>query len=160
MSQDKEQAAIDEAALLEDELPPEGVEQIMSDATIKRAAALGAAGATKYAISKALKISNYYAAKIMRDDRYKQLVEEIGNDAVVGAKAHIRKEMARLSKKAVAAIEANLDKKNLQAAITVLRSMGVETAKDEGDKQQGFTLVLAGQKPEPQTVVVKKAEEE
>lgn len=146
--------------ILEEDLPPVGPEETMSEAIIKRAAALGASGATKYAIAKSLKISNYYAGKIMRDELYKKFVEEIGNDAVANAKASTKADMARLARKAVTAIEKNLDKHNLQAAITVLRSLGLETAKDGDEKQGGFTLVLAGQKPEPQTVVVKREGDE
>lgn len=144
---------------LADELPPEGPEEVMSEATIKRAAALGASGATKYAIAKALNISAYYAGKIMRDEQYKKLVEEIGDDAVANAKAKTRADLARLARKAVTAIEKNLDKHNLNAAITVLRSLGLETAKDGDGEKNSFTLVLAGQKPEPQTIVVKQKEE-
>jgi Asp-tRNA(Asn)/Glu-tRNA(Gln) amidotransferase B subunit len=143
----------------DDEVPPPGVEEIMTDAFIKKAAALAASGVTaKQTLAKQLKVSTYFAGKIMRDERFKQLVEEIADDAVANAKAVTRNDLARLSKKAVLALEKNLDKHNLQAAIVVLRSLGLETGtKDEG-KAGGFTLVLAGQNtPQPaKTVVVKE----
>jgi hypothetical protein len=135
-------------------------DEIMSEATIKRAAALAAAGASKYKVQKELGISQYYTNKIWRDDLFKKLLEEIGNDAVAASKSQLKGQLAKLSTLAIKALEVNLKKFNLQAAVTVLRSMGVETAKDGDEKQQGFTLVLAGQKQEPKTVVVQKNEDE
>jgi|SRR6185437_7461497 len=139
-----------------DEVQPEGPDEVMSEATIKRAAALGASGATKYAIAKSLNISNYYAGKIMRDELYKRIVAEIGDDAIDNAKAKTRADLARLAKKAVTAIEKQLDKYNLNAAITVLRSLGLETANKDEEGKGSIQIVLAGQTPEPKPAIVVK----
>lgn len=118
----------------------------MSETTIKRAAALAAGGASKYKVAKGLNLSHYFVAKIWRDELFKKLVAEIGDDAVAASKATMRNELSKLSGLAIKAIEHQLKKHNLNAAITVLRSVGVETApKDDGADKGGFTLVLAGQ---------------
>lgn len=140
--------------------PPLSPEEVMSEATIKRAAALAAAGGTKYKVMKELGISQYYTNKIWRDERFKLLLEEIGNDAVAASKSQLKSELAKLSGLAIKALTANLKKDNLQAAIVVLRSMGVETTKEGEDKGKGFTLVLAGQKQEPQTIEVVSKDED
>lgn len=148
--------------IAEQPLPEETVEDIMSDAMIKRAAAYAAAGVTaRQTMAKKLGVSNYFAAKIMRDDRFKQLVEEIGNDAVAVSKAQLKNEVAKLAPLAVKALTANLKRDNLQAAITVLRAMGVETAaKDDGADKGGLTLILAGQKPAEQKATIQVVKED
>lgn len=137
------------------------IEEAMSEATIKQAAAMAASGATKYKVQKLLRLSQYQVSRIWKDEQFKKLLADIGDEAVLNAKATTKADLARLAKKAVMALEANLDKKNLQAAIVVLRSLGLETSKDDDNKEGGFTLVLAGQKAEPQTVrVVREGEDE
>jgi len=152
-----------EQAPAPDEAPPLTTEEIMSEATIKKAAALAASGVTAVqTLAKKLGISNHFVRKIQADDRFKQLVEEIGNEAVSVSKAALKNEIGKLAPLAVKAIKANLEKNNLQAAITVLRAMGVETAEKDSGEKGGIQIILAGQKPEPKkpdVVVVREDKE-
>ena len=141
----------EEQALVAD---PTDTDAPMSEATIKKAAALAVNGATKYKVQKALGISQYFVNKIWKDELFKKLLTELGDDAVAASKATLRNEIAKLSGLAIAAIEHQLKKHNLQAAITVLRATGVETAQKDDEKDKGgFTLVLAGQNGQPDKTV-------
>lgn len=144
---------------LEDEAAPE-VEQALSDTMIKKAAALAAAGAKKTAVAKQLKLSGYYVTKIWKTELFKKTAEEIGDNAVFEAKIVTRRELSLLARKAVIAIEKNLDKHSLAAAQVVLRSIGLENPEEKAADAGGFTLVLAGQQPAPKTIEVKREGDE
>ena len=135
-------------------------EEKLNETVIKKAAAMAAAGVTKAEIGRQLGLSQYWRTKLYKDELFKKTVAEIGEDAVSSAKAFTRGELSRLAKKAVTAIEKNLDKHSLEAAKTVLRALGLEQAKEDDNKQGGFTLVLANQKQPQPAIVVKKENDE
>lgn len=147
---------------MDDTLLPEAEDSsVITEARLKKAAALAVAGANKGEIRKSLGLSAYGINKLYKDDRFNQMVTELGEDALVAAKAVTRVQISKLAAKAIKALEANLDRNNMAAVTTVLRSMGIEDGKDQDNKQGGFTLVLANQKPEPKTInVVNEGEEE
>lgn len=142
-----------------EETPPE-VDVVINETVVKRAAALAALGATRYRVAKELKISHYYVRKIWKDELFLKTIQEIGDAAVTSAKATTKKELAKLAPKAVNTIEKNLDRHNLEAARIILRSLGLEQEKPGEQKEGGLTLILAGQKPEPQKATVQVVREE
>lgn len=136
--------------------PEEENSSVITESRLKKAASLAVAGANKGEIRKALGLSAYGINKLYKDDRFNQMVTELGEDALVAAKAVTRVQISKLAAKAIRALEANLDRNSMAAVTTVLRSMGIEDGKDQDNKQGGFTLVLANQpKPDPTTIVVK-----
>ena len=64
-----------------------------------------------------------------------------------------------MQNKAMVALEKNLDKHSLEAVKVYLRAIGMEHEPEANKDAGGFTLVLANQKPDPQTVQVVKEDE-
>jgi hypothetical protein len=158
--ENQEELTEEERAIVEGD--PDSADETALAATVKRAAALAASGATKYKVMTSLKLTQYAVNKLWKDERFKQIVAEIGEDAVSASKAITRNQMAKLSSLAMKAIEFQLKKNNLMAAVTVLRAIGVETEKDKGGESGGFSLVLATAQPDKKTTieVVDKTKEE
>jgi hypothetical protein len=127
---------------------------------IKRAAALAAAGASKTKLRQELSLTQYRVNKIYKDELFKRLVAEVGDDAISTMKSLTRSKLSAMQAKAMKALEDHLDKKSLEAVKVWLRAVGLDQTKDSDDKGGGFTLVLANQKPEPQTIIVKQEEDE
>lgn len=148
----------------QDQLPAEeqGTDEVITEARLKKAAAMAVGGAEKGDVRKALGLTYYAVNKLYNDEQFKKLVAELGDDAIVVAKQTTRNKIAKLAAKAVVALEKNLDKHNLEAVKVVLRSMGIEQQKEGDDKASGLTVVLATQpKPEPKTIeVVDRREDE
>jgi hypothetical protein len=153
----------DELDSLEAEMAeaPSDSDGLINDTIRKKGAALVASGASKLKLRKELKLSAYAVNKLYKDEGFKKLIQDIGDDAVAAAKARARSTMARLEQKAMTALEKNLDKHSLEAVKTWLRAVGLDQTKDGDDKPGGFTLLLATQpKPEPKTVQVVREDEE
>ena len=142
-------------------IPDDEASHVITEARLKQAAAMAVAGANKGDIRKKLNMSVYGVNKLFKDDRFTQMVAELGEDALVAAKAVTRVQISKLATKAIRALEANLDRNSMAAVTTVLKAMGLDGSTPQDDKQGGFTLVLANSKPEPKTVnVVRENEDE
>jgi len=135
-------------------LPEDEASSAVTEARLKQAAAMAVAGANKGDIRKKLNMSAYGINKLYKDERFNQMVTELGEDALVAAKAVTRVQISKLATKAIRALEANLDRNSMAAVTTVLKAMGLDGSVPQDDKQGGFTLVLANSKPEPKTVNV------
>lgn len=145
-------------AEIEEQEPDTG--EVITETVLKKAAALSSQGVSKQAMGKQLKLSPNRIKRIHQDERFKQMVQEIGDDAVSAAKAKTRSDISRMQNKAMKALEDNLDKKSLEAVKVWLKAVGMDQEKETATDNNSFTLVLANQKPEPKTVVVKREGEE
>jgi len=145
------------------ELPDEtyeGPQVGLTDALIRKAAALASGGSSKNAVQSALKLSKYMVDKLYRHELFKSTVAEIADDAVAAAKNKTRADIARMQGKAMAALEKALDKGSVDAVKSWLKAMGMDQEK-EGQESNSFTLLLANQpQPQPKTIVVKREGEE
>ncbi len=131
----------------------------ITDALIKQCAAMSASGASKKDIAKQFGLSNYFVNKIFSDELFKKSLGDIGDEAILSARAITKRELARLASAAVKTIAKNLEKHNLQAAQTVLKAIGLDGSNKDDQPQGGFTLVLANQKKEEVIKVVDKEDE-
>jgi hypothetical protein len=96
----------DELDSLEAEMAeaPSDSDGLINDTIRKKGAALVASGASKLKLRKELKLSAYAVNKLYKDEGFKKLIQDIGDDAVAAAKARARSTMARLEQKAMTAL--------------------------------------------------------
>lgn len=139
----------------------EGPQTGLTDAVIKRGAALAASGAAKLKVRTTLGLSVRMVDKLYKSELFRSTVASIADDAVAAAKNKTRTDISRMQGKAMKALEANLDKNSLEAVKTWLKAVGMDQEKEGDDKGGPLTLILANQpQPQPTTVVVKKEGEE
>lgn len=148
---------MDQEIILLEDLPEDGTATAtITDTIRKKAAALAASGKNKQEVKKQCGLSVHGMNKLYKDEEFKRLVADIGDDAIVNSKNEMKLAISRMTKKAIVALEKNLDKHSLEAVRTFLKIIGLGEGAVTDDKGGGFTLVLANQKPEPQTIVVKQ----
>lgn len=129
---------------------------IITDALIKQAAALAANGMSQNKISLTLNISRRQVRNIYNDDRFKALVEDIGDDVIRSAKVHIRNEIAGLKKEIIRVLQANLKKDSLDAVKVALKALGAEGFEEQQQEANtGLTVVLANNSDPTKTIEVK-----
>lgn len=156
---DEELDALDAEILAADGVP-EPVTGL-TDAVIRKGAALASTGATRPKIGTELGLTKYMVNKMFQHELFRSTLASISDDAVAEAKAKTRHDISKMQSKAMKALEKNLDKDSLEAVKIFLKSMGLAEEVENKDGG-GFTLMLATQ-PKPQnttTVVVKKEGEE
>jgi transposase-like protein len=134
---------------------------VVQEALTRQVAAVLLTGASVTDCAKQLSISPAAVRRIQASDKYKELVTETAESELAPALAKAKAQLARLSAKAVKAIEKALDEGSardaLQAATIVLRSVGLH----EDEKQQqdtAITVIMPGATTEQ--VIEVQAEEE
>ena len=143
----------------EEDVAPIGAAQI-TDELIKKAAALSVGdNLSKTQVRQKLGVTGYLINKIYKHELFKSTIAAIVDDAVLAAKNKTRQDISRMQNKAMVALEKNLDKHSLEAVKVYLRAIGMEHEPEANKDAGGFTLVLANQKPDPQTVQVVKEDE-
>lgn len=135
---------------------------VVSEALTRQVATVMLTGASVADCARQLTISPAAVRKIVASEKYKELITETADAELGPALAKAKAQLARLSTKAVAAIERALDEGGtrdaLQAATIVLKSVGLH---EETEKQQDatITVVLPGG-AEPVTYEVQSEKEE
>lgn len=114
---------------------------VVSEALTRQVATIMLSGASVAECAKRLSISPNAVRTITGSDAYKDLVKVVADEELGPALAKAKAQLARLSTKAVAAIERALDEGSardaLQAATIVLKAVGLH----EDEKQQQDTMI-------------------
>lgn len=133
---------------------------VVDEALTRQVATIMLTGASVADCAKRLSISPNAVRTITASDRYKEIVTTAAEEELAPALAKAKAQLARLSTKAVAAIERALDEGSardaLQAATIVLKSVGLH----EEEKQQqdtSITVIMPGA-AEPSIIEVKSEE--
>lgn len=98
-------------------------------------------------IARQLNISPALVRKIVLSPRFREIVEEAAEETLKPALARARWRMAKLADKALNVIEQNLDDGNLQAALAVLKGIGMDQTQEKTSDTH-LTVVLPGAKTE------------
>lgn len=135
---------------------------VVSESLTRQVATVMLGGASVADCARQLTISPAAVRKIVSSEKYKELIAETAEAELGPALAKAKAQLARLSTKAVAAIEKALDtggtRDGLHAATIVLKAVGLH---EETEKQQDATIniVLPGG-TEPITYEVPSEKEE
>lgn len=129
---------------------------MVSEALTRQVATIMLSGASVADCAKRLAITPNAVRTITASDRYKEIVSTTAEEELAPALAKAKAQLARLSTKAVAAIERALDEGSardaLQAATIVLKSVGLH----EEEKQvqdTAITVIMPGAET-PRTIEV------
>lgn len=131
-------------------------ETVVNEALTRQVATVMLSGASVADCAKRLTLSPNAVRTITSSARYKEIVAKTAEEELAPALAKAKAQLARLSTKAVAAIERALDEGSardaLQAATIVLKSVGLhEEEKQQQDTQ--LTIIMPGA-AEPKTYEV------
>lgn len=110
----------------------------------KQVAALASLGLTPRAIGDRMGLDHHTIDAVLAKEGTKALIEEIGDDAMRAAKTSLRRSVAGLASKMVAALEYQIDKKkSVQAIALGLKILGLDTPSD-ATRPGNITVVLPG----------------
>lgn len=120
---------------------------VVNEALTRQIATVMLTGASVSECARQLSLSVPAVKRITESDKYKQIVADTAEDELGPALAKAKAQLARLSTKAVKAIEKALDdgghREALQAASIVLKAVGLsEDEKQQQDTQ--ITVVMPG----------------
>lgn len=122
-------------------------ETVVAEALTRQVATVMLTGASVAECAKKLTISPAAVRKIVESDKYKEIVATTAEEELAPALAKAKAQLARLSTKAVKAIEETLDngayRERIQAATIVLKAVGLH----EEERQQqdtSITVVMPG----------------
>lgn len=106
--------------------------------------------------AKKLNISPAAVRRIIETDKYKDIVSEAGEEELAPALAKAKAQLARLTTKAVKAIEEVLDtgagRDKLQAASIVLKAVGL-SENEEKQNDGNITIIMPGGTQNTQEVI-------
>lgn len=124
-----------------------------TDVNKKRVAALSVLGLTTAAIAKELKLDRDTVDRILALPDVKDMIDEIGDDAIRAAKSRLRSRISSLADKIYDALEYQLSKKkSIQAAALGVKIMGLDQQTDS-NQSGNITVVLPGSvKPDMITI--------
>jgi hypothetical protein len=128
---------------------------VINDALIKQAAALAISGMSQNKVALTLNISRRQARKIYDDERFKSVVEDVGNDAILTAKTRLRQEISKMSDLMLKALRANLEKHSLEAVKVGLKVVGLDEPEKEGQGDGNITVIMANSKEPDKVIEVK-----
>jgi len=116
---------------------------VVQEALTRQVATIMLTGASVTTCAKQLAITPASVRRITESDKYKELVTQTAEDELAPALAKAKAQLARLTSKAVKAIEDTLDtgsgRDKLQAATIVLKSVGLH---EEQATQQDQTIQI------------------
>lgn len=130
-------------------------EFIVNDANIKRVAALAISGMSQNKISITLGVSRRQIRNVYEDERFKSIVEDIGDDAILTAKTRLRQEISKMSDLMLAALRINLEKNSLEAVKVGLKVVGLDEPDQEQTNNNGLTVIMANHKDPEKVIEVK-----
>ena len=134
---------------------PKAGQEIINTPVAKQIAALAAMGSNANQISKDLNLNYDSVQRALESKQVKELVNEIGDEAVVFAKNYIKRSVAKLAPAMLEALMYQLEKKkSIQAIALGLKVLGVDQFED-GATNQSLTVVLPGQ-ASPVTINAKR----
>jgi hypothetical protein len=87
--------------------------------------------------------------RALETQQCKDIVREINEVAVETAVAIAKSGLSKLAKKAVEVVSANLEDDNLNAAVVVFKSLGIDQQDSSPKGQQNITVVLPGVAEKP-----------
>lgn len=113
--------------------------------------------ATFAQIAKTLNIPTMLVRKVCLSAKFKDIITKAGQDELGPALARAKVKMARLADKAMTVIEQQLDDGNLNAALAVLKGIGMD---EQVDKQvdQTLTIILPGAERQQKTIDISTEE--
>lgn len=118
---------------------------VVDEALTRQVATIMLSGASVTDCSKALSITPAAVRRITGSDKYKELVTVTAEDSLAPALSQAKLQLARLTTKAIKAVERALDEGSardaLQAASIVLKSVGLHEEK-EAQSDTSITVVL------------------
>lgn len=127
----------------------------LTDVFIKQVASLAVTGMGQRKIAVALDASLRQVRNVYDDERFKAIVEDVGNDAVLTAKTRLRQEISKMSDLMLKALKVNLEKHSLEAVKVGLRVVGLDQA-EEPQGNGNLTVIMANSKDPERVIEVKK----
>lgn len=132
---------------------------VVSEALTRQIATLLLSGISVADCAKQLAITPASVRRITDTDKYKEIVTKAAEDELAPALSKAKAQLARLTTKAIAAIDRALTDGNardaLQAAMIVLKSVGLHEEKD-AQQDTSITVILPGGLESPITYEVKE----
>lgn len=102
-------------------------------------------------VARQLNITPALVRKICLSEKFKELVADASTGVLQAALDRARYRMAKLADKAIDVIDQNLDDGNLNAALAVLKGIGMDQ-KEEKTTDTVLNVILPGASPVPKEV--------
>jgi hypothetical protein len=132
---------------------------VVQEALTRQVATIMLSGATVTDCAKRLTITPAAVRRITATDKYKELVTVTAEDELAPALSQAKAQLARLTTKAIKAVERALDegsaRDSLQAATIVLKAVGLHEEKEQ-QNDTSITVVLPSGLEAPITYEVKE----
>lgn len=129
---------------------------VVDEVLTRQIAGILVGGASITDCAKKLNISPAAVRRIIETDKYKAIVAEAGEEELAPALAKAKAQLARLTTKAVKAIEEVLDtgagRDKLQAASIVLKAVGLHE-NEEKQNDGNITIIMPGGTQNTQEVI-------
>lgn len=126
---------------------PEPRPQVVIDEFLTRqVAAAMMDGKSFNLVAKELNLSNRMVRQIAASKKFQDICAQVGQDELGPAVAAAKRRMAKLTGKAMDVIERRLEDDDLQAALAVLKGIGMDT-QVEKVSDTSITVVMPGAKP-------------
>ena len=109
-------------------------------------------GATTTEIAKVMGISRQSVDNILKKDKALALTKEMQDALVADAKLSAKADIARLTDKAIKALERALEEGDISAVKLHFTALGLLEKQEEKQNDTNLTIVLPGQAPEPKEV--------
>jgi hypothetical protein len=123
--------------------------QIYTDEVlVRQVVALALLNKTRVEMAKELNVHHATIGKIVNSDKFKELIAEVGDEALTQAKTYVRVQMGRLVTDAVNVIKKNLKEGNLEAAKVVFKTVGLDNEENRVG-ETNLTVVLPGADEKP-----------
>jgi hypothetical protein len=120
-------------------------EVVIDELVVKQVAALSATGASPVAIAEQLGMSRYQVKKIIASGRYAEIVKDIGDEVVKGAKQVIRSKTSELAKEITRVLTERLADNDLEAVKVALKIIGFDNSDDKDKGDTNINVILPGQ---------------
>jgi hypothetical protein len=119
--------------------------EVVEESLTQQVAALAFQNIPEYKIAEELKITRYRCRKILASKEFKDIVREIGEDAVVLAKNYIKDKVAKLSPEIYETIRINLvEKRSMEAVKVALKVVGFEQEEEVKQAATMMQIILPG----------------
>lgn len=135
---------------------------VINEALTRQVATVMLSGASVADCAKKLTLTANAVRTITSSDRYKEIVATTAEEELAPALAKAKAQIARLTTKAVAALERALDdgstRDSLQAATIVLKAVGLHEDEKQSVDTQLTVIMPNSATPEPRTIEVQNEE--
>jgi hypothetical protein len=123
-------------------------EVVIDELVVKQVAALSATGASPVAIAEQLGMSRYQVKKIIASGQYAEVIKDIGDEVVKGAKQVIRSKTSELAKEITRVLTERLAENDLEAVKVALKIIGFDNSDDKDKGETNINVILPGQSNE------------